>query len=62
MDQAMTRSQEDARRRKAQRTGLRLEKSRVRNTHSNNRAGYQLIVTYSNTVLGGSRLRPDEHR
>lgn len=39
-------------RRRAAKIDCRIEKSRVKNTHSNNQAGYQLI-DQSNTVRAG---------
>ena len=41
-------------RRHAKKQGLKIEKSRVRNTHFNNQGGYQLIDYYTNAVIKGA--------
>lgn len=43
----------DKLRRRARKLGLRIIKSRTKNTHLNDRGGYQVIDTWSNTVVDG---------
>jgi hypothetical protein len=49
----------DRLRRKAYRAGLRIEKSRQRHTHSNNRGGLMLIEIWNNTVYEGVNFELD---
>lgn len=51
MDQEI-KTRENRLRRLASRLGYRIEKSRVRNTHINNKGMYQVVTNFNSAVLG----------